>query len=759
MKKLKTDKLVQDLVDSYGNWVSDNDKSQKAMGRMKKNLYPYDRMFSPITINNMTVKNRLVMAPMGNIDMCEETGRPNNKMLQYFFERAKGGVGLITTGLIPISHGIDNSITEPGKLTYFPRIDRSRTVQSGWRDLAQGVHTYGAKIFIQLTAGLGRVGNPQCLVNELKFPVSASWNPNFYIPQIPCMPLTDHKMKKIIKNFGQASADAKACGIDGVYLHGHEGYLIEQITNPAFNRRKLGRFANYQRFGIDMIKEIRKRTDAKYPIMYRIDLSLALNETYGEKIRTIKSLKKFTNGRMIQDTLDYMVNLVKAGVDMFDVDLGCYDNWWLPHPPAGMPAGCFLDIAKVAKDYFKEKGILSNAGKEIPIVGVGKLGYPDFAEQALRDNKCDMIMLGRPLLADAEWPNKAYAGLVEDIRPCIGCQEGCINEFVDGGHPQCAVNPRTGFEDVKPGILLPAEIKKRIAVVGAGPAGINFAIDASRRGHTIDLYEKGEIGGKIISGSVPRNKYDFGNYLIYLKARLETFVRDGKINLLKEEATVEKLKAGNYDAIVTAIGTKAAKLNLPGQEKVKVADAVELLVNPDKFELDKVNTIVIIGGGTVGCETAYWLSYEKNKKVSVVEMLPHIMDGACTANRGHLIHYMDKNGVELYNFTKVIGFDVNKVIIMQNIDKNVPDPYDTWSPILPKNIVNPLAPKVKDNYIRKELDADLVVLAIGGRPDTSLFETCLKEHAAKEIYNIGDSFAGGRVLEATRAAFNLATKI
>jgi 2-enoate reductase len=142
-------------------------------------------MFSPITINRLKVKNRLVMAPMGNISMCDETGRPNEKMLQYFYERAKGGVGLITTGLIPVSHGLDNSITELGELTYFPRIDRSRSVFAGWRDLAEGVHAFGSRIFIQLTPGLGRVGNPQCLLTMMKLPNSASWNPSFYIPQIP----------------------------------------------------------------------------------------------------------------------------------------------------------------------------------------------------------------------------------------------------------------------------------------------------------------------------------------------------------------------------------------------------------------------------------------------------------------------------------------------------------------------------------------------------------------------------------------------
>lgn len=756
---MKTDALVQELIDSYGNWVSDGKRSQQSMVSMTKNLYPYDSIFSPIRVNHLVIKNRIVMAPMGNIDMCEETGRPNDKMLQYFFARAKGGTGLLTTGLIPISHGIDNSITEMGKLSYFPRIDRSRTVQAGWRDLAQGCHAFGSRIFIQLTPGLGRVGNPQCLVNELKFPVSASWNPNFYISQIPCARISDGKLKKIVKNTGQAAADAKACGLDGVYLHGHEGYLLEQMTNPAFNRRKMGRYANWKQFGIDLVTEIRNRTGPAYPIMYRIDLSLALNETYGSTMEKESALKKFTNGRSIEDTLEYMEDLVRAGVDMFDVDLGCYDNWWLPHPPAGMPAGCFLQISKYAKDNFNNKGIKSNAGVEVPIVAVGKLGYPDLAEQALRDNMCDMVMLGRPLLADPEWPNKVYAGKVEEICPCIGCQEGCINEFVDGGHPQCAVNPRTGFEDVHTAIPADAKIKKHIAVIGAGPAGCNFALQAAARGHKVDLYEKsGSIGGKMNPGSTPKGKFDFNNYRMYVEATVIKAAEEGMIDIfLNTECDLDTLKKKSYDTIVTAIGTKAAELNVPGYENMKTAQATELLENPEL--LGEAKKVVIIGGGVVGCETAYWLSFEKNMDVTVVEMLPYLMDGACTANRGHLIYYMKKNGVKLINMAMVKGFENSKVKISRNTHKNVPNPYNTWQPILPKNIENPLAPKVKDEYQEEFLDADLVVFAMGGKPDDSLYYALQEAHAAHEIYNIGDSFAAGRVLEANRAAYNLAVKL
>jgi len=758
---LKKDAFVQKLVDGYGDWVckEGNENTFGGSGRMTSELYPYDHLFSPIRVNAVTIKNRLVMAPMGNIDMCEETGRPNAKMQQYFFARAKGGVGLITTGLIPISHGIDNSITELGHLSYFPRIDRSRTVFSGWRDLAQGVHNYGARLFIQLTPGLGRVGNPQCLITQMKFPVSASLNPNFYISEIPCMPLSGGKLRKIIKNGGQAAADSKAAGIDGVYLHGHEGYLLEQLTNPAFNRRKLGKYADWQRFGVDLVKEIRRRAGDRYPIMYRIDLSLALNETYGEEGMNVKALKKFKNGRSIEQTLDYMQNLVKAGVDMFDVDLGCYDNWWLPHPPAGMPAGCFLEVSKLVKERFEQKKVLSNAGIPVPVVAVGKLGYPDLAEKALRENMCDMIMLGRPLLADPEWPNKAYAGKVDKIRPCIGCQEGCINEFVDGGHPQCAVNPRTGFEEIMPEAIAPAEVKKKIAVIGGGPAGVLFATMAARRGHSVDLYEKTpSIGGKIVPGSVPRIKYDIQNYLHYLERELKA--AEEKYDLkahFNTEATAETLKDKQYDAVIYAIGTRSGTPPIKGLDQIRHVEATDLLI--DDTLLGDAKKIVVVGGGVVGCETAYWLAYEKGLDVKVVEMLPYFMKGTCTANRGHIIHYLKKQGVELMNATMVKEFDDKHVIVERNMHKNVPNPYNTWQPILPENIENPLAPKVGNDMKRVELDADLVVLAMGGKPDDAAYLEGQKQLVAPELYNIGDSFSAGRVLEACRAAYALASRI
>ncbi len=747
---MKIDKQVQEIVDHCALWADDQAKRNEAggTGEFTENLAPYTALFEPIQINRTQIKNRTVMAPMGNIDMCDETGRPNAQMIEYFIERARGGVGLI-----PISHGIDNSVSEKGELTYFPRIDRSRTVIMGWRNLAQGVHSFGAKIFVQLTAGLGRVGNPQCLTEQKKFPVSASFNPNFYIPQIPCMRLSDRKLKKIIKNTGQGAADAKSFGLDGVYLHGHEGYLLEQVTNPAFNRRKIGRFANWQNFGLDMVKEIRLRVGDHFPIMYRIDLSLALNETYGEDGMSISALKKFKNGRLPEETLEYMKNLVKAGVDIFDVDLGCYDNWWLPHPPASMPAGCFLPVAKRVKEYFDKEGILSNAGVPVPIVAVGKLGYPDLAEKALRDKDCDMVMLGRPLLADPHWVNKVYAGKIKDIRPCIGCQEGCINEFVEGGHPQCAVNPRSGFEYKFPQQLTKTENPKKIAIVGGGPAGIVTAIVSARRGHSVTLFEKTDkLTGRLNPGSVALIKFDVKNYKEYLIHTINEVAKSHDLTIkMNTEFRAESNKQ-KFDTIVVACGTNDITAPFDGLDKIRSVQAVDLFMNPDL--LGDAKNPIIIGGGVVGCEAAYWLSREMHCTAKVMEMAHHFMAGVCTANRAHLIDSLKKSGVELFNCARVTGFTEDKVKVAI-VDGKKPDPYNTWQPILPENVENPLAPKYSTKTKDYEFDCDLAVLALGGRPNSKLFYEIQEKKIASSVHLLGDSFTPGKVLEAVRSAYSL----
>lgn len=744
-------KLIQELIDSFGTWFHDEKRLDD--GKMTDRLFPYTHLFSPIQVNSVSLKNRIVMGPLGNVNMVEETGRPGTKMVQFLTERAKGGAGLLTSGMVPVSYNVEASLTEPGNLTMLPRIDRSRTVFSKWRELAENIHAHGARFFIQLSPGVGRVGSPECLVKKFRLPVSASWNPNFYLPAIPCRPLRDGEALKIIKNAGQAAADAKAMQIDGVYLHGHEGYLLEQMTNTAFNRRLLGRYRHWQTFGIRLVEQIRQRCGPDYPIMYRIDMSLALKETYGERMDHIKTLKKFRNERTVAMTLQYMANLVKAGVDMFDIDLGCYDNWWLPHPPGPMPPGLYLPLAQVAKDYFKSLRLLSNAGLPVPIVAVGKLGYPDLAERALREQLCDMVMLARPLLADPEWPNKAYAGRVRQIRPCIGDQEACLNEFLEGGHPQCAVNPLAGFEDVPAFVPVPATRPRKIAVVGAGPAGIICATTAAYRGHRVTLFERADrLGGQLVPGSIPRFKSDIACYLQYLQDQIMQAARERGLTLrLGVEATQAALKAGQFESVVICTGAQPLLPPLPGIDLPHVVQAVELLRNTSISR--EARRVIVIGGGILGCETALMLASEMNKRVIIIEMQPHLMKGVCTANRGHLIHHLEKAGVQLMNCARVKNIDSGKVNILRNASRTVPNPYNTWSPLIPENVKNPLARRIRVDEREEELETDLVVLAAGFVSDDGLYRACLSEHIAPDVRRIGDCFQPGRVFEAVKAGY------
>ncbi|WP_406659805.1 FAD-dependent oxidoreductase [Methanolobus sp. ZRKC3] len=720
----------------------------------------FDRLFEVDSIGKCKLKNRIVMAPMGNINMADPVGRPMDKMIEYFIERAKGGAGLLITGLVPVSYGIDPTVSEDNDTTYFPRIDgTSRTRLSGWRDLTAGVKPHGSKIFIQLTAGLGRVGSPEVALKG-KMLKSSSINRNFYVPQLPHLPFSDRKIRKIVKSFGQCAANAKMSGFDGVQLHGHEGYLMDQLTSDPWNRRKLGRYRNKFQFGIDVVREIKRRCGEDYPIMYRLDLTQALQESYGDKIFQ----KRFRGKeRSIEEGLQFCKVLYEAGVDAFDVDKGCYDNWFWPHPPAYFDDAIYVEeIAGRLKEFFRKEDINAK------VIAVGKMGKPEWAEKVLENEWADFVMLGRPLLADPYWPRKVKEGRVREIVHCIGDHEGCIESFKMGGHPCCSVNPYAGFEESKK--LTPAETIKKVAIIGAGPAGCEAAITAHKRGHDVTLFEKNDhIGGQLHIGSKMVIKHDVKRYLDNLAYQVDLLREDG----LKVEFNTEVYSAdlkGKFDVIICCNGLKVELPPIEGMDSVRYQEARDFLLN-DMTLPDDVKKVLVVGGGIIGCELAYSLAYEKGIKVTIVGRNNALMPDTVQTNRAQMLWMMMGKGspsgkggnmlneaIEVYNASELVKFSEGKAHLRVNRARD--DPYSPWKPLIPDNVVNPFEKSLDPTNIEEYvIDAEYVIFAIGGTPDNALYYELLRENTANEVYSAGDSKDFGRVWDAVTGANEVARSI
>ncbi len=302
---------------------------------------------------------------------------------------------------------------------------------------------------------------------------------------------------------------------------------------------------------------------------------------------------------------------------------------------------------------------------------------------------------------------------------------------------------------------MPATEPLKIGVVGAGPGGISAATTASRRGHRVTLCEAHErLGGWLVPGSVPKTKYEIGNYLSYLEGQLERCAKEHDLTLkLNTTVTPESLKKENFDVLVVCSGAKPVKLEVEGAELPHVVHATDLFLHPEWAK--DARDVVIVGGGAVGCEAAHWLAVEHGKQVALIEILPYFMKDIGTANRGHLIHELERHGAKLFNCSHVKHIRTGEVIMARNISPTVPDPYVTWTPVLPENIPNPLAKPIREEMVEERIKADLVVIAVGLQADHSLFEACQAQNVSKDIFAIGDNFRIGHVFEAVEAGFNI----
>ncbi len=661
----------------------------------------YQKLFTPMKIGSVTVKNRFALAPMGPLGLADAEGGWNQRGIDYYTRRAQGGTGLIITGVTFSDCKVETqSMPNVPNSTYNP-VHFVRTS----REMTERVHAYGSKIFLMMSGGFGRVTIP---TNLGEFPpVAPSAIPHRWLDKT-CRALTVEEIHSIVQSFGDGAYHAKRGGFDGVEIHAvHEGYLLDQFAISMFNLRTDeygGPLENRLRFAREVVEEIKARCGKDFPVALRFSLKSMIKDWREGALPGEEFVEK---GRDIEEGLEAAKLLVSYGYDALDTDVGTYDAWWWNHPPMYMDKGLFRPYCKLVKEVV-----------DVPVFCAGRMDDPDMALAAVKDGTCDIVSLGRPLLADPDYVNKLRAGRYVDVRPCISCQEGCMGRIQEYSMLNCAVNPQAARERVT--AYEPVCKPKKVLVAGGGVAGCEAARVLAIRGHRPELFEKGgRLGGNLIPGGAPAFKEDD---MALAKWYAHTLERLGVPVTLNHEVTREEVLAGGYDAVVVATGSRPKVFPLGDDGHTYTAAQVLL------GEKDCGQSTVVVGGGLVGCETALWLA-QQGKKVTIVEAMDRLMavnGPLCHANKDMLERLVPYHGVEVVTDAKV------------------------------KSYAGGVA-TVGTAEGEKQVPCDSVILAVGYREEDTLYHQL--EFDVPEIYLLGDAKAVSNIMYAIWDAFEVANHI
>ena len=663
------------------------------------------KLFEPMRIGKCEIKNKISMAPMGAFGLVYDDGSYNQRAVDYYLERAKGGVGLIITSITKVENEIDKSY-----MPAFPCVATNplKFLETS-AEMNEEIHSYGTKIFLQLTMGFGRSGAPGVLIDGQ--PVSASAVPNYWNPKVTCRALTTAEVETIVKKFGEAAQIAKAAGYDGVEIHAvHEGYLLDQFTLSIFNRRTDkygGDLRGRLTLPIEIVQTIKRVCGEDYPVGLRYSVKSCIKDWRQGGLPGEKFEEK---GRDLAEGLEAAKILEAAGYDELNTDVGTYDAWYWSHPPIYQAHGLYLPYTKELKKVV-----------HVPVIVAGKLDIPDLAEQALEDDSADMIGIGRGLLADPYWPKKAMNHDDEDIRPCIGCHKGCLGRAFEGKPLSCAVNPAAGRERLF--AMTPALQSKNILVAGGGIAGMEVARVATLRGHKVTLYEKtSELGGHVIPGSKPPFKQDDKRLMDWFIHQMEKLHVTVKMNA---EVTEETVKSQKPDAVVVATGSHDIAPKVPGIDKKLVVTATDVL-NDISLAGQK---IVVVGGGLVGCETALWLA-QNGRDVTIVEMQDDIELSASPVphmNRIMLIDMLHQQKVKILTKHSLLAVRDDGVTI---IDRK---------------------------FRTSDIPCDTAIIAIGYAPDAGLYKQLYGK--VPDLYIVGDANSADNIEHAIWTANEIGRNI
>ena len=579
----------------------------------------YEKLFTPFKIGKMEVKNRLVMSPMGT-NSAFVVGRKDEQEVDYFTERAKGGVGMIIMGCQPL-----NEIIAQGSMEGY--LD-SYTVLPALTSVCDCVHKYGAKIVCQITCGTGRNAYPDTFGNP---PMSASAIPSVFDPNVLCHEMTKEEIAKVMDGFTFAAGLAKDAGYDAVEVHAHAGYLVDQFMSPVWNKRTDeygGSPENRARFPREIVQAIRKAIGPDMPILFRISLD-----------------HRFEGGRTLEDSLPILKILEEEGVDAFDVDAGCYETLDYIFPPSYLGESCMSYVTEAARKTVK-----------VPILN-GGTHNPDTALKLIESGNADFVLMGRALIADPQLPNKLMKGHPEDIRPCLRCNENCIGRIWNR-HTKlsCSVNPQAMEE--RRFRIEKTEEPKNVVVIGGGPGGMEAARVAALEGHKVTLFEKndrlGGVMGDICTASFKKNMAALTEwYRVQLK-KLGVDVR------LNTEIQADNPALEACDNIIIGCGAKPLVPPIPG---IDGANVVTMLDCHRNASLLKGDNIVVCGGGASGCDGALEMAKDLGKKVTIVEMMDECAKDAMFINKISLFNQLAQYQVKILIGTKVVSIEADGLLV------------------------------------------------------------------------------------------------
>lgn len=575
----------------------------------KGKMYP--NLFKPLRIGNIKMKNRIICAPTSP-SMIDLNGHFTPEMIAYLEEKAKGGAGIVTYGEAIVHSATGKSHNKQLQLDAFG-------VRQGMTEVARAIHNAGAYANIQLSHG-GMYGGLASVGGDVDT-CSVAYGPSdMTMPAGKVKEMPRELIYEIIESYGKAAKLCKETGFDMVQVHAAHGWLFSQFLSPVWNKRTDefgGSLENRARFFLLSLDAVRKAVGPQFPIEARI------------------SGDDMTDKGLGLDDCIKVAQMIDDKVDLINVSCGNHedpDMFCRTHPSAFYPRGVNVYLAAEIKKHVKT-----------PVACVGSLNDPAQMEEIIASGQADVVEIARATLADPYLPKKAYEGNADDITPCLRCYE-CFGATGELEMVKCAVNPTMG-EQLSAKKIEPAQIKKKVLVVGGGPAGMEAAITLAKRGHNVTLAEKTEkLGGSLHPAGAAYFKEDIRKLIKVLSSRVE---KAGVNVLLTKEVTPEFVKEFKPDTLFVAIGARELCPPIKGMDSDKVIMAIDAELNPEKLG----ENVVIMGGGLVGAEAAIGFEHE-GKKCTIVEMKSTIAEEVNSFYRGGLMPEFERAAKCLVN-TKV----------------------------------------------------------------------------------------------------------